>query len=145
MPTWKLTLSLAFATSKVSKAFGSSKKKFQTISSFTETSSCVLIIQDILEHWALHPDGAQGNAKDWPPASQMIKKPKIRIRYQAQQAILVRENRKHIDMTREMSISTQLNFFCSSIVFLVHDFISHNPRHTELQAAIRSIKIAGSF
>lgn len=53
---------------------------------------------------------------------------------------LVRESTKHIGTTRERPISTQLNLYCSFAIFLVH-----NPRHTEVPASVRNIKIVHSF
>lgn len=50
-------------TGEANKDFGPSKKKLLTISIFAKTSSCVSITEEGLEHWALCPDGAQGNAK----------------------------------------------------------------------------------
>lgn len=52
-----------FCIGEGSKDFGSSKKNLLTITIFVETSSCVSIREEGLEHWAFHSDGAQGNAK----------------------------------------------------------------------------------
>lgn len=78
-----------FCTGEVSKDFGSSKKKLLTISTFVKISSCVSVTD--------HPDGAQGNAKGWPPASPMFRKPKSLTCYQSTTGHA--DHRKHFENT----------------------------------------------
>lgn len=90
-------LNYYFCTGEVSKDFGSSKKKLLTILILVKTSSCMSITEEGVEHWALHPDGAQGNAKGSPPASPIFRKPKILICYQSTTGYA--GHRKHFENT----------------------------------------------
>lgn len=130
-----------FGTGEASKDFGSSKKKLLTISIFVKTSS-------------FFPRGRFGALGTLPRQCtrqcQRLTTSLSHVQKAKNSHVLPKHNRScwsqktlwtHL-YAREKLISTQLNLFCSSIIFLIYNCISQNPSHNEVRTATASIKTA---